>query len=246
MTTPPELLQRFTTDAVPGHPNLTPKDAATLILLDRSGPSPKVLLGRRSNRHKFMPGAFVFPGGSVDPQDRLMSPGAALDPRAEAKLMSNMRRPTAARARALALAAIRETFEETGLVVGARGTSPAGVPSGPWNAFVETGVRPDLSSVHFIARAITPPRRVRRYDTRFFTADATAIAHRVEGKVGPDSELVELVWVPLDGIKQRIELPAITEIVLHDLARLIEDGFSHDLPVPFYRVKHGKRVRELL
>ena len=100
--------------------------------------------------------------------------------------------------------------------------------------------------MHFIARAITPPRRARRYDTRFFTADASAIAHRIEGKVGPDAELVELVWLPLDGIKQRIELLAITEIVLRDLQAQIEAGFSHDLPVPFYRVQHGKRVRELL
>jgi 8-oxo-dGTP pyrophosphatase MutT (NUDIX family) len=243
---PPELLQKFTSDALPGHPNLTPKDAATLILLDRSGPQPKVLMGKRHDRHVFLPGKFVFPGGSVDPQDRLMRPGAPLDPRAEAKLMLHIRRPTAAKARALALAAIRETFEETGLLLGTRrGDAPA-APSGPWSAFAEAGIHPDLSTVHFIARAITPPRRARRYDTRFFTADASAIAHKIEGKVGPDAELVELVWLPLDDIKQRIELLAITEIVLRDLQAQIEAGFSHDLPVPFYRVKHGKRVRELL
>ena len=97
-----------------------------------------------------------------------------------------------------------------------------------------------------IARAITPPRRKRRYDTRFFTADASSIAHKIEGKVGPDAEFVELVWVPLKGIKEKIELLAITEIVLLDLQKQIEAGFSHDLPVPFYRVMHGKRVRELL
>jgi 8-oxo-dGTP pyrophosphatase MutT (NUDIX family) len=246
MTTPPELLQRFTSDAVPGHPNLTPKDAATLILLDRSEAEPKVLMGKRHDRHKFLPGMFVFPGGGVDPQDRLMTPGAALDPRAEAKLMHSVRRPTASKARALALAAIRETFEETGLLLGSKGQAAAGVPAGAWAAFAEAGIRPDLSTVHFIARAITPPRRVRRYDTRFFAADASAIAHRIDGKVGPDAELVELVWVPLPGIKDRVQLPAITEIVLHDLAKLIQAGFSHDLPVPFYRVKHGKRVRELI
>jgi hypothetical protein len=52
---PPELMQKFTTDAAGGHPNLTPKDAATLILLDRSGPEPKVLMGKRHDRHVFMP-----------------------------------------------------------------------------------------------------------------------------------------------------------------------------------------------
>ena len=74
----------------------------------------------------------------------------------------------------------------------------------------------------------------------------SAIAHKIEGKVGPDAELIELVWLPLDGIKEKIELLAITEIVLLDLHKQIAAGFSHDLPVPFYRVLHGKRVRELL
>jgi 8-oxo-dGTP pyrophosphatase MutT (NUDIX family) len=240
------LLQKFSSDALPGHPNLTPKDAATLILLDRSGPSPKVLMGRRHTRHTFLPGKFVFPGGGVDADDRRMAVGAPLDPRAEQKLMSHTRRPSAAKARALALAAIRETYEETGLFLGSkRGDAPK-APPGPWSAFAEANIHPDLSSVHFIARAITPPRRARRYDTRFFTADASAIAHRVEGKVGPDAELTELIWVPLEGIKERVELLAITEIVLADLAGLLQAGFSHDLPVPFYRVQHGKRLRHFL
>jgi 8-oxo-dGTP pyrophosphatase MutT (NUDIX family) len=247
MNTPPDLLQKFTSDALPGHPNLTPKDAATLILLDRRGASPKVLMGKRHDRHVFLPGKFVFPGGGVDTADRLMAPTAIpLDPRAEQKLMRQTRRPSTIKARALALAAVRETFEETGLILGRRGAAPQGVPAGAWAAFAEANAQPDLSSVHFIARAITPPRRARRYDTRFFTADVSGIVHKIEGKVGPDAELVELVWLPLDGIKQKIELLAISEIVLGDLQKQIEAGFSHDLPVPFYRVMHGKRVRELL
>jgi 8-oxo-dGTP pyrophosphatase MutT (NUDIX family) len=241
-----ELMQRFTSDAVPGAPNVAPRDAATLILLDRSGPSPKVLMGKRHHGHVFMPGKFVFPGGRVDAHDRLMPAGAPLDPRAEAKLMLHMRRATPAKAQALALAAIRETFEETGLLLGQKRAEPPAAPPGPWQAFAEAKVHPDLSSIHFVARAITPPRRARRYDTRFFTADARAIAHRIEGKIGPDAELVELVWVPLDGIKDHIELLAISEIVLGDLQARIAAGFAHDLPVPFYRVLHGKRVRAFL
>jgi 8-oxo-dGTP pyrophosphatase MutT (NUDIX family) len=241
-----DLMQRFSSDALPGHPNVTPKDASTLILLDRSGPSPKVLMGKRHQRHTFLPGSFVFPGGGVDATDRLMAVGAPLDPRAEAKLMLHMRRPTAAKARGLALAAIRETFEETGLLLGSKRDNAPAAPAGAWAAFAEASIHPDLSTMHFIARAITPPRRKRRYDTRFFTADVSAIAHKIEGKVGPEAELVELVWLPLEGIKEKIELLAITEIVLRDLHKQIEAGFSHDLPVPFYRVLHGKRVREFL
>jgi 8-oxo-dGTP pyrophosphatase MutT (NUDIX family) len=241
-----DLLQKFTTDAIPGHPNRRPKDAATLILLDRSGAIPKVLMGKRHQGLVFMPGKFVFPGGSVDPSDRLMTATAPLDPRAEKRLMQHTRRPSAARARALAMSAIRETFEETGLLLGAKRPAAPKAPSGPWSVFADAKVHPDLSEMHFIARAITPPRRARRYDTRFFSVDARSIAHRIDGKVGPDAELVELVWLPLDDIKQRIELMAITELVLRDLHAQIEAGFSHDLPVPFYHVKHGRRVRDML
>ena len=245
-----DLAERFAREAPSGHPNVTPRDAATLILLDRSGPKPKVLMGKRHHGHVFLPGKFVFPGGSVDPADRRMSASAPLDPRAEQKLMLATRRPTAAKAQALALAAIRETFEETGLFLGQkRGGAPKErikAPAGAWQAFAEANIHPDLSTVHFIARAVTPPRRARRYDTRFFTADASAIAHRIDGKVGPDAELVELVWVPLDGIKEKIDLLAITEIVLADLDKQLREGFSHDLPVPYYRVRSGKRVREFL
>ena len=82
-----DLAERFAREAPSGHPNVAPRDAATLILLDRSGPTPKVLMGRRHHGHVFLPGRFVFPGGAVDPRDRLMTVGAPLDPRAEAKLM---------------------------------------------------------------------------------------------------------------------------------------------------------------
>jgi 8-oxo-dGTP pyrophosphatase MutT (NUDIX family) len=243
---PEELLQRFSTEASADHANIKPRDASTLILLDRSGPAPKVLMGKRHRGHVFMPGSYVFPGGRIDPADRSMPVAAPLDPRATTKLMTNIRRPTPAKAQAMALTAIRETFEETGLLLGKRSTDTPHAPSGAWAAFVEAKIFPDLSTMHFIARAVTPPRRARRYDTRFFTADASAIAHKIDGKVGPDSELVELVWVPLPNIKQHIPLMAITELVLRDLQVHLDAGFSHDLPVPYYHVVRGKRVRDFL
>lgn len=244
-----DLTERFAREAPSGHPNVTPRDAATLILLDRSGPVPKVLMGRRHQGHVFLPGRFVFPGGAIDPRDRLIPTAAPLDPRAEAKLMSHVKRPSAARARALALTAIRETFEETGLLLGTRKADgpklPAIAGGTPWAAFAEHHVHPDLSGIHFIARAITPPRRARRYDTRFFTADASAIAHRVDGVIGPEAELVELVWVPLNETKD-LELMAITEIVLETLNQQIAAGFSHDLPVPFHHMVRGRRMQDML
>ena len=165
-----DVLQRFSSDAPPGHPNRPPKDAATLILLDRSAPSAKVLMGKRHHGHVFLPGKFVFPGGSVDPADRKMTAGAPLDPRAEKKLMLHMRRPSAAKAQALALAAIRETFEETGLFLGQKRDGAPKAPPGPWSAFAEFNIHPDLSTVHFIARAITPPARASRDGPVIMTA----------------------------------------------------------------------------
>ena len=246
-TPPPEdLLQRFTTDASPGYSNVRPRDASTLILLDRSGPTPKVLMGKRHHGHAFMPGRYVFPGGRLDPADRRMPVAASLDPRMEAKLLMHIRRPSAARAQALALAAVRETFEETGLLLGKKSETAPSTSHAAWRAFVEAKILPDLSTMHFIARAVTPPSRNRRYDTRFFTADASTIAHKIDGKVGPDSELVDLVWVPLPDIKQHIELMAITELVLRELQAQLDNGFSHDLPVPYFHVVHGRRVRDML
>src|SRR5919201_4506647 len=100
--------------------NLRPRDAATIILIDRSHAEPKVLMGRRHEGHKFMPGKFVFPGGRVDMGDRYVPVAGQLDPQVEARLMTRLRRPSRIRARVLAVAAIREAYEETGLLLGKR------------------------------------------------------------------------------------------------------------------------------
>ena len=222
-----------------------PKDAATLILVDRSQPVPKVLLGKRHQRHKFMPGRFVFPGGRVDPIDKLMPVARPLDSHAQANLMKRVQRASAAKAQAFALAAVRETFEETGLLLGVRSPEAVKVPDGPWAAFAEARILPDLGTLHFIGRAITPPGRPRRFDARFFTADATAIAHRIAGVTGPDAELTELVWMSLAEAKQ-LDMPAVTGVMMEELDARIADGFGHDLPVPFYSMPRGRFRRELL
>jgi 8-oxo-dGTP pyrophosphatase MutT (NUDIX family) len=226
-------------------PNLRPKDAATLILLDRSGPVPKVLLGKRHHGHKFMPGKFVFPGGGLEPADRRMAVARPLDTRAEASLMRRVQRPSPSHARALALAAIRETGEETGLLLGARGNEDIAAATGHWTMFARARVLPDLGAIHFIGRAITPPRRPRRFDARFFTMDASAIAHRIDGIVGPDAELVELVWMPLAQARA-LDMATVTGVMLQELDARIAAGLAHDLPVPFYRMDHRHFVRELL
>lgn len=238
-----ERLTRVTRDMT--HPNQRPRDAATLILLDRSGPVTKVLLGRRHARHAFMPDVFVFPGGRVDPADRAVIPEACLDARVEARLLRGMQRPTSAKARAIAMAAIRETFEETGLFLGSRRRDAAANPGADWQDLAANGLVPDLAALHFVARAITPPHRPRRYDSRFFAADVSHVRYHVDGVTGADAELTELVWLPIAEAK-RLDMPAITGVALEELEARIAAGLDEDLPVPFYRMLHKRFVKALL
>ncbi len=227
------------------HPDSEPRDAATLMLIDRSGPKAKVLLGRRHHSHKFMPGKFVFPGGRIEALDRAMSALSELHPDTETKLRERVAAASADFARGLALAAVREMAEETGLLLGAKRDNPPATPGEIWAEFAKRSVHPDLGQIHFIARAITPPKRPKRFDTRFFTADASAIADTIEGVVGPDSELVELTWVPIEEAT-RLDMPTITGVVLEELGTRVAAGMTHDLPVPFYYMADQTFHRELL
>jgi 8-oxo-dGTP pyrophosphatase MutT (NUDIX family) len=239
-----DLARRLTeTERDQSFANVRPKDAATLILIDRATEVPKVLLGRRHGGAKFMPDKFVFPGGRVEKTDRLLAIASALHPAVQNSLQRHVQRPSAAKARALAFAAIRETFEETGLLIGRHHEVPP--TSGGPDPFAETGIYPDLAALQFVARAITPPRRPRRFDTRFFATDAGAIAHRVEGVIGPDAELVELVWLPITDA-QHLDMPTITRVVLEELQARIAAGYKPELPVPFYRMMRRKFTREVL
>jgi len=227
------------------HPTLRPVDAATLVLIDRSRRTPRVLMGKRSPKLKFMPGKLVFPGGRVDPEDRRMPVYGMLESETERRLLAGVVRPSPARSRALALAAIRETFEETGLMLGTQEAgAPEGVPAG-WSAFAEAGVFPNLEALTLVARAITPPGRIRRFDTRFFLADLADIAHRVDGIVGPDAELVELDWLTFAEAK-KAELPNITRAIVEEVETRLNAGNSVRLPVPFYFMRRGRFHRETL
>jgi 8-oxo-dGTP pyrophosphatase MutT (NUDIX family) len=155
-----------------------------------------------------------------------------------------MQRPSAARERALAVAAVRELGEETGLCLGCNlGERPAA--GGVWRSYADTGLAPDLARLFFVARVVTPPRRSRRFDTRFFAVDANTIAHRVEGLVTEESELVELVWMPLARARE-LDMPIVTKVVLAELQDLVAVGLSHAQPVPYYRMLHRRFVRDLL
>jgi 8-oxo-dGTP pyrophosphatase MutT (NUDIX family) len=228
------------------HPYFRPKDAATLILVDRSSTVPKVLVGKRHDKVVFMPGKFVFPGGRVDKADNRVPVAASMSSELEENLLKGSPRINAARAKSLAIAAIREACEETGLCLGRKAEGAAPKLEGAWKPFAEAGLLPDPSGLFLIARAITPPGRVRRFDTRFFTADASAITHRVEGVIHADAELVELVWVEI-GSKPLSDLHPMTKNVLGELERRLATGpLRHDAPVPFFHFYGGRMHRDIL
>ncbi len=203
-----------------------PRDAATLIVVRRDGGTPRILLGQRHGSHAFMPNKFVFPGGRLDPADCRVRPARDLDQTTLAKLMIRMRvRPTAARARGLAHAAVREAFEETGLLIGRHSAAAA----------------PDLSGLVFFARAVTPPGRSRRFDSRFFVADAATVSNLDRPEHGGSGELLDLRWFRL-AEALALDLPAITKDILARLAPWLDKGRlpGRDCPVSFQYSRRGK------
>lgn len=188
-----------------------PRDAATLVLLREGTAGLEVLMGRRVAAHRFMPNMYVFPGGRIDPAD------------ARAPVLRDLAPDVAARlgrqARAIGVAAIRETHEETGLVLGRE---------------VDGRVEADLSGLDVLARAITPPDSPIRFHARFLVARAEGAT----GMLGGSGELVELGFRPLDEAL-RLPLADITEFILRDLAR---DGIGRRPTVKLYSYRRNRPV----
>ncbi|QPC88701.1 NUDIX hydrolase [Mesorhizobium sp. NBSH29] len=223
---------------------LRPRDAATLILLDRVGSGFHVLMGRRHKRHAFMPGKFVFPGGRTDPDDGRIPVMQPLHPDEAAKLASRGKKISDRRVRAIALSALRETYEEAGLLIGH--SQPFQTDMADWQGFAEHRVHPSLETLRLVARAITPPRRVRRFDTWFFAAWRSDVAVALPDG-GPTEELEELVWLPIDKAR-KMDIPRVTQTVLADIEKRLE----HDPllrpggDVPFYHMVRNRIVRDIL
>ncbi len=217
-------------DAPHAGQRLRPKDAATLLVV-HNGPRPAVLMGRRAPGHVFMAAKWVFPGGRIERADFTAAAASELNPDSASRLQADV---PARRARALALAAVRETFEETGLLL-ARPAPPART-AGPWGEFRAAGALPDLEPLRYVARAVTPPGRTRRFDARFFMADADALLDP-EPTAG-SGELDEIAWLPLDEARG-LDLPAITRFVLGEVQERLT---RPDRPVPYVRFVRGRHV----
>lgn len=216
-----------------------PRDAASLVLVRRDGSEPRVLMGQRGEAARFMPSKFVFPGGAVDPGDRAFSPAAALSERCARRLAD---RAEAGLGRALALAAIRETFEESGLALGAPDPSAAAraeaAPQG-WRRFAGLGLRPAADRLRFVFRAITPPSRPVRFDARFFLADAADLHGDPDDFAGAEAELAHLSWLTLTEARA-LDLPFITTVVLGEVEMRLGLATDADRPCPFFRHVDGR------
>ncbi len=199
------------------------RDAATVILV-RDGTS--VLMGQRGTGAAFMPGKFVFPGGAVDPTDGQV-PVGAMGGACDARLAEDSTCPNPA----LLAAAIRELWEETGQIIGQPGDWDDPTPG--WDAYAATRHRPSAAPLSYFFRAVTPKGRPRRFDARFFVADAADLSSDPDDFSGAEEELSHIQWVPLSDARN-YDLPFITKVVLAELIAHLGQGGPIG-SVPFFR-----------
>ncbi|GFE50325.1 DNA mismatch repair protein MutT [Roseobacter cerasinus] len=205
------------------------RDAATVIILRDRETIPRVLMGQRGAKAAFMPNKFVFPGGAVDTGDHAVPLASPLPTPCAERLREET--PTDL-SQALTAAAIRELWEETGLVLGTPGAWPGTIPP-DWTEFAETGYQPSAAPLQFVFRALTPPGRPRRFDARFFLVEATDIMGDLDDFSRASDELSHLQWVKLRDARS-FDMPFITEVVLSE----IEARAANRAPpasVPFFK-----------
>ncbi|WP_343069967.1 NUDIX hydrolase [Jannaschia sp. Os4] len=193
------------------------RDAATVILLRDGAAGPSVLMGQRGARAAFMPSKFVFPGGAVEEGDAAVPFGAPLRAGMRNALSTESDRPP----EALVAAALRELAEETGQRLSRPGDG-CGWPG--WAAR-----RPDPSALSFVFRAVTPPGRPRRFDARFFLADAAALETDPDDFSHAEDELSHLHWVPLAEARA-LDVPFVTEVVLGEVVAHAEGRAAPGVP----------------
>jgi 8-oxo-dGTP pyrophosphatase MutT (NUDIX family) len=213
---------------IPGARAVRPRDAATLIIVRRDAARPQVLMGRRHGGHSFMPNTWVFPGGRIDRADFRAPHGTDLKPEVAATFAAHSKGP---RGRALAMAAVRETFEEAGLLL-ARPAPPRSA-AGPWREFLAQGALPDLDALDIVARAITPPVIGKRFDTWFLMAEAERLLSLE--RQADCGELEEIAWVAFEDALS-LNLPSITRTVVKEAVQRLEDPRR---PQPFVRYRRG-------
>lgn len=191
-------------------------------MLRRQGEGLEVLMGRRARKAVFG-GVFVFPGGKVDAADRSVGFASDLAPDVLTRISKDQRR-----ARGFSVAAVRETFEETGLLL----AGPADIGSTKhetWMDFAARGLAPDLGKLGYVGHAITPSKRKARFNARFFFA----WAEEMSGELGGSGELSDLDFFPLS---EALKLPLVdvTEFMLLEVQRRHVENLAPREKYPFF------------
>ena len=211
-------------------PSVRPRDAASLVLLRGAGATLEVLVGRRPLAARFMPGVYVFPGGAIDPPDRrpwmVETDTGSLAPRL---------------ARA-ARAALRETWEEVGVLVGRPAEAMSSDLSAPTEDAIERayrrrGLAAAMDLLTYVGRAITPSHSSRRFNTRFFLADG----ENVFGEPMASTELEDVRWRPLGAGDLEDGLRDVTRFML-TRAVALRSGIAAGEPPLFYWGKNARRI----
>jgi 8-oxo-dGTP pyrophosphatase MutT (NUDIX family) len=203
-------------------------------------------MGVRAATHLFMPGHLVFPGGRLEPSDVALARRLPVEDAVAQRLMcGSPRLSSSRRASALALAAIRETHEETGLLVAERGILPA-MPDA-WAAFVTAGAVPSPRRLVPFARAVTPPGLPRRFDARFFLAPAECVLEHTKPIVPPTDEFETVIWVGSTELRNYRVAP-VTELVLQAAFARIDNGTDRDAgaPIAYFRRRGEGHATEYL
>jgi 8-oxo-dGTP pyrophosphatase MutT (NUDIX family) len=213
---------------LPGERAARPKPSATLMIIRRDGPKPRILMGRRHAGHDFMPERWVFPGGRVDRGDWSAPSASDLRPEVQAMFDAHLKPGLG---RALALAAVRESWEEAGLLL-AR-PAPPRPGAGPWRGFLAAGALPDLSAIEILGRAITPPKVGKRFDAWALTADAERL---ISLDRQPDcGELEEIAWFEFEEALE-LKLARVTRVFVTAAAAQLD---GRPQPRPFIRYRQG-------
>ena len=219
-----------------------PRDATTLIVVRQESKKPKILMGKRAASHKFMPNKFVFPGGRLDLVDQRLKVPHDLAP----PVMTRLRKATQTRVtdnklRGLALAAIRETYEETGMIIGRQTEARLRSSHAVWQSYFDHGVEPPLEKLDFICRAVTPTHRTRRFDTRFFMVYDEFIHTDPESMEKASGELLDLHWLTLAEAR-KLDLPAITRSVIDMVETRMKLDRKEQIkaPAPYFHMKNGQ------
>jgi 8-oxo-dGTP pyrophosphatase MutT (NUDIX family) len=190
-----------------------PRPAATVVLVRDADGGPEALLVRRHRRSGFAADAWVFPGGVVDARDGSDELVARLDGPSPAEWARRLGVDDPAEAVGYAAAAIREAFEETGILlarpdgVGEHRDAAEHLEAGRrallndvvtlHDVAVANGLRLAGDELVYVAHWITPEPEPRRYDTRFFAARAPAGAECVVH----DAEMTDHAWLrPADAV----------------------------------------------